>query len=330
MAFQFGIGILSIAHLLRRKCFAIAVLRQPQRACLTDTRLSCAQIVPTAPTTSDKQINVNWLYGLTSRTVQLRSLSRDERLKLYVRQTYMTPGIYIKTTIFAVHDQITNSNPGWGGGSRRSATSIHYSEFGDVCGDAGSVEPRYDPVAVIDCGLARVMRSCEIVTYDRTEKSLRPQIMPYLAPSVELLSPQGGSRNPLGSERISSSHHTSLCRHGHQLLANSRLRSSALFAKKERRTDACSYRSDSPFRRLFRLSASAPAKIADHFQNNGTKKVLLPRDVSCTVRWSSRCDISLRSIVNSNPRAHATRIDERILSNDEPGERTRNGCCSGW
>src|ERR1700747_2460115 len=74
-----------------------------------------AQAPPGNPAPSDKQINVNWLYGSSvPKTVQLRPLTGDERLKLYVRQTYMTPGIYIKTTLFAVHDQITNSNPEWG------------------------------------------------------------------------------------------------------------------------------------------------------------------------------------------------------------------------
>ena len=62
--------------------------------------------------TADNQINVNWLYGsYVPKDVPLRSLSGRERLKLYVRQTYTTPGIYIKTTLFALRDQIADSQP---------------------------------------------------------------------------------------------------------------------------------------------------------------------------------------------------------------------------
>lgn len=191
MAFQFGIGILSIAHLRRREVL-LQLLYSASRSApvLLALGLSCAQIVPTAPTTSDKQINVNWLYGsYVPRTVQLRSLNPDERLKLYVRQTYMTPGIYIKTTIFAVHDQITNSNPGWGGGFQGFAKRLGDRQLQFIIqnsvtsvGDAAvGWEPRYDRCRC-DRFWPRTRHAIlrNFVTYDRTEKSLRPQIMPYL------------------------------------------------------------------------------------------------------------------------------------------------------
>jgi len=149
-----------------------------------------AQALPTNPAPSDKQINVNWLYGsYVPKTVQLRPLTGNERLKLYVRQTYMTPGIYIKTTLFAVHDQITNTNPGWGDGvdafaKRLGDRQIQFIVQNSVtsAGDfALGWEPRYDR-----CRCARfwprtrhaILRN--FVTYDRTEQSLRPQVMPYL------------------------------------------------------------------------------------------------------------------------------------------------------
>ena len=149
-----------------------------------------AQALPTNPAPSDKQINVNWLYGsYVPKTVQLRPLTGNERLKLYIRQTYMTPGIYIKTTLFAVHDQITNSNPGWGDGvdgfaKRLGDRQIQFIVQNSVtsAGDfALGWEPRYDR-----CRCARfwprtrhaILRN--FVTYDRTEQSLRPQVMPYL------------------------------------------------------------------------------------------------------------------------------------------------------
>ena len=47
------------------------------------------------------------------KDVLLESLNTRMRWKLYVRQTY-TPGICIKTLLFATHDQVTGSNPEWG------------------------------------------------------------------------------------------------------------------------------------------------------------------------------------------------------------------------
>jgi hypothetical protein len=148
-----------------------------------------AQAPPATPAPSDKQINVNWLYGsYVPKTVQLRPLTGKERLTLYVRQTYLTPGIYIKTTLFAVHDQITNSNPEWGEGfdgfgkrliDRQTQFIVQNSVIS--AGDfALGWEPRYDR-----CRCTRfwprtrhaILRN--FVTYDRTEQSLRPQIMPY-------------------------------------------------------------------------------------------------------------------------------------------------------
>src|SRR6516162_4275920 len=47
--------------------------------------------------TKDNEINVNWLYGsYVPKEVPLKSLNGDERLKLYIRQTYTTWGVYLK------------------------------------------------------------------------------------------------------------------------------------------------------------------------------------------------------------------------------------------
>ena len=69
----------------------------------------------------DNQINVNWFYGsYVPKEVPLESLSADRRFKLYIRQTYTTWGIYIKTTLFTIHDQVHNTYPEWGEVSRDS------------------------------------------------------------------------------------------------------------------------------------------------------------------------------------------------------------------
>lgn len=151
---------------------------------------SSAQTGSAQPAPPDKQINVNWLYGsYVPRNVQLRSLSRNERFKLYVSQTFTTPGIYAKTTLFALRDQIADSNPEWGDGfagfakrlANRQAQFVIQNSITSLGDGVLGWEPRYDR-----CHCDRfwprtrhaILRN--FVTYDRTEKSLRPQLMPYL------------------------------------------------------------------------------------------------------------------------------------------------------
>src|SRR5450631_2522369 len=76
------------------------------------------QQIPENPSPqTDKQLNVNWLYGsYIPKDVPLESLNGHQRVKLYVRQTYITWGIYVKTTFFALHDQVRDTYPQWGDG----------------------------------------------------------------------------------------------------------------------------------------------------------------------------------------------------------------------
>lgn len=139
---------------------------------------------------SNKQINVNWLYGsYVPKDVSLKPLTPHDRFQLYLRQTYTTPGIYIKTTLFALHDQVTERQPEWGssfaGFSKRLADRQAQFIIQNSMISAGDGllgwEPRYDR-----CRCAgfwprtkhAVIRN--FVTYDGDERSLRPQIMPYL------------------------------------------------------------------------------------------------------------------------------------------------------
>ena len=55
---------------------------------------------------------VNWLYGaFVPKDAPLEPLTGEQRFKLYLRQTYTTPGIYIKTGFFVLHDQVNNTQP---------------------------------------------------------------------------------------------------------------------------------------------------------------------------------------------------------------------------
>lgn len=136
------------------------------------------------------QINVNWFYGsYVPKDVPLEPLSRDQRLQLYIRQTYTTWGIYIKTMLFTVHDQIRDTNPQWGDswegfGKRLGTRQVQFivqnstTSLGD--GLLGW-EPRYDRCRCngfwprTGHAVAR-----NFVTYAGDEKSLRPQLMPYV------------------------------------------------------------------------------------------------------------------------------------------------------
>src|ERR1700758_5733418 len=65
----------------------------------------------------DNQINVNWFYGsYVPKEVPLEPLDADGRLQLYFRRTYTARGIYLKTALFALHDQMQNAYPEWGRG----------------------------------------------------------------------------------------------------------------------------------------------------------------------------------------------------------------------
>jgi hypothetical protein len=138
----------------------------------------------------DGQINVNWLYGsYVPKDVPLESLNAHRRFQLYLRQTYTTWGIYIKTTLFAVSDQSHNTYPEWGqsfsGFAKRWGTRqgqfIIQNSVSSLGNGLVGWEPRYDRCRC--SGLWPRTRHAIVrnfVTYDRTEKSLRPQLFLYL------------------------------------------------------------------------------------------------------------------------------------------------------
>jgi hypothetical protein len=140
---------------------------------------------------ADEQINVNWLYGsYVPKELPLRSLTNHERAELYVRQSFTTPGIYVKTAFFSIGDQINNSPPAWGSGfegfARRFASRQGQFVVQNSFSAAGNAmlgyEPRYDR-----CRCSGFWRRSghallrDFLTYNRTEKELRPQIPLFAA-----------------------------------------------------------------------------------------------------------------------------------------------------
>jgi hypothetical protein len=140
---------------------------------------------------TNTQLPVNWLYGAyVPKEAPLVSLNGKERLKLYVRQTYTTPGIYIKTGFFAVHDQVRNTPADWGDGiagfgkrlGSNQATNIIQNSFTSLGQASVGWEPRYDRCKC-EGGWLRFRHAFvrNFVTYDRSEISVRPNIMPFAA-----------------------------------------------------------------------------------------------------------------------------------------------------
>jgi hypothetical protein len=136
-----------------------------------------------------KAVEVNWLYGAyVPREIPLVTLTGRQRFKLYLAQSFTTPGIYIKSTVFSLSAQITNSPPEWEGGiagyGRRFGSRYGQSLIQNTLSSAGNAllgyEPRYDRCRCTGfwprTGHAFIRN---FVTYNRTEKQLRPQFALY-------------------------------------------------------------------------------------------------------------------------------------------------------
>ncbi len=144
-----------------------------------------------APPPANTELPVNWFYGAyIPRDAPLVPLTGKQRFKLYIRQTYTTPGIYIKTGFFALHDQVEDTPEAWGddfsGFAKRvgsnQATNIIQNSFTSLGQAAVGWEPRYDRCRCT--GAWPRFRHAFIrnfITYDDSEQSKRPNIMPFAA-----------------------------------------------------------------------------------------------------------------------------------------------------
>jgi hypothetical protein len=140
---------------------------------------------------SEQQINVNWLYGsYVPKEVKLISLDGEQRVKLWVRATFTTYGIYMKTALFSISDQIQNHPAAWGDGwagygkrvASRQGQFVIQNSLSALGNGIVGYEPRYNRCRCEGfwprAGHA-VARN--FVTYDRTETKIRLQIPLYLA-----------------------------------------------------------------------------------------------------------------------------------------------------
>jgi hypothetical protein len=154
----------------------------PSRAQKTDP-------VDSQGTAKVNAVNVNWLYGAyVPKDIPLKPLTGRQRFKLYVAQSFTTPGIYIKSTIFSLGDQAANSPPEWGGGiggyGRRFGSRYGQSLIQNTSSSVGNAllgyEPRYDRCRCTGFWpRTRHAFMRNFVTYNRTETKLRPQFALY-------------------------------------------------------------------------------------------------------------------------------------------------------
>jgi hypothetical protein len=138
---------------------------------------------------TEEQLNVNWLYGaFVPKEVPLVSLTGDQREKLFVRQTFTTPYIYVKSAFVSLTNQARGTPYAWGGGfegyGRRAASSYAQSSIQNVFSTLGNAalqyEPRYDRCRCVGLGpRTKHALTRTFMTYNRTEKELRPQFALY-------------------------------------------------------------------------------------------------------------------------------------------------------
>jgi hypothetical protein len=109
---------------------------------------------------------------------------------LYVAQSFTTSGIYIKTAFLAGISHLNVSPEEWGGGNRglakrigsQHAQSLIQNSLSSLGNGLVGYEPRYDRCRC-DGAWKRTRHALirNVLTYDRTERSWRPQIPLYVA-----------------------------------------------------------------------------------------------------------------------------------------------------
>jgi hypothetical protein len=183
-------GISSLTGPGKARSYAIGVFLAVLVATSFAQEKSQTSVQPATPSVNT-QLPVNWLYGAyIPKDAPLVALNGEERFTLYVRQTYTTPGIYIKTGFFAMHDQVRDSPPAWEDGfsgfakrvGSNQATNIIQNSFTSLGQGIVGWEPRYDRCRCI--GAWPRFRHAFIrnfITYDQSEQSIRPNIMPFAA-----------------------------------------------------------------------------------------------------------------------------------------------------
>ena len=132
---------------------------------------------------------VSWLYGpYVPKDVPLLPMTSQNRLRLYERQSFTTPGIYLKSGFIGLIEQANRTPQEWGGGvegyGRRVASNYGQYLIQNSFSAGGNAllqyEPRYDRCQC--AGLWPRTRHAllrNLLTYNQTEQEVRPQFALY-------------------------------------------------------------------------------------------------------------------------------------------------------
>jgi hypothetical protein len=134
-------------------------------------------------------LSVNWLYGAyVPKDAPLVALSSSQRRRLWLRQTFLTTGIYVKTGVFALNDQINHSPSEWnadapGFGQRFASRYGQFTVQSSITAAGNRAlgyEPRYERCRCTGTW-PRIRHALvrNFVTYNTTEHERRPQIAMY-------------------------------------------------------------------------------------------------------------------------------------------------------
>jgi hypothetical protein len=157
--------------------------------CFVTSACYAQQTESSAPAPKMERLLVNWFYGAyVPKEVPLTSMSLKEREQLYERQTFTTPGIYLRSGFLALIDQAEDNPQEWGsemGGYGKRFASVYgrYLIQNSVSTTGNAIlkyEPRYDRCHC--SGLWPRTRHAlmrNFLTYNETEKELRPQFALY-------------------------------------------------------------------------------------------------------------------------------------------------------
>jgi hypothetical protein len=179
---------LSMARLLAARLGILSLLLLVPSCVAQEAAQAAATPEPSVNTT----LPVNWVYGAyIPKDAPIVPLTGEERFKLYIRQTYTTPGIYVKTGFFAIHDQVKETEPDWGDGLSGFGKRVGSIQAGNIIqnsltavGNAAvGFEPRYDRCRC-EGAWPRIRHAVvrNFITYGGADdKAIRPQIMSYAA-----------------------------------------------------------------------------------------------------------------------------------------------------
>jgi hypothetical protein len=175
----------------RRACewVVLVLLASTAHVCFGQT-LPSEPAPASAAATNEEPLDVNWIYGAYIPKEDVRKhLDGQQQLHLFARQSFTTPGIYIKSGFFAVTGQIKGTPEGWDtdfkGFTKRLGTNYAQNLIQNSVRSLGDGalgwEPRYDRCKCDGVWpRSRHAIARNFVTYDRSERHLRPQLFPFV------------------------------------------------------------------------------------------------------------------------------------------------------